>query len=791
MLGLLFVISCSAQTEQEKKVIEQLAKYGAVGDSHEVLTDVLAKLGDFSPPDRDAWQQMPAVRKIHEAFLAAERVEPKSGGRFLALLSRALAQQYDAARHDPLLRDLGPVEPVVRFSFQGADVPIDRIEPRHRQVILRLGEYVAADPVGDVTGILLRQFRLSTDEAYSILVTSRNRSDALLRGLAKAPHALHTPMLEAAVEALRKYSYAANHDDLLNTFRSNPSAVGKDGKGRFDPPTDGNPRWDVPDSGGGPGGGSGGGSSGGQGTPNRPKPSGDGPRPNVNGPRVGPDFKPVLPGGGGVKLEPPPAVLRRTAEAYVRFQAKHYGSAGARTFRSMIRTGRGFGGVVFGGDVNGQFDKTPESLVWTGSRLAPEIGLLRLFFSDGSVAVMSCVREEDVLAATALLGSGDGVMEDGHGVGLVGLTDPVPYFELGEDRITRIGRQFEVVTNPKIAAFDLAWSALMVDSLPIVKVHLRAMVEATIGGEKWPAIERWLHSAVGTWKFTDTDVNLTNDAGVLSISSTQPTIPRGVYLDAVGFDEDDAVVETFGARFRQVAPDILTASRDYARLNAFAAVLAVCRWATKSRIPTHGVKARAGTSRPCESLVLTEDEFAPAGALNREELRKQQVAVLEAKVQQLQGRIRAGAAAVEAPFRDQATRMVAGLHLGAVDEADVERMLAALEAHSDLIEQLEQEQEKLIENAAGIRPEAVQTWRNARAAADAAFEKYLEEDESAETAALDKARRLAGEEQAKREELLRQLRLDPAYPLRGVEGFVALHEYLRSAEQLLDVIQGE
>ena len=164
--------------------MDAVAKYQAFWTDG--VDERLRDLGYTPPFDRNAWNAFPTVRKIEAAVVAADVASPTGGERVLALLSRALAQEYDAIRYEPALeRYLASELPSeVRFSSVAPSafdsVTVGRVE---RSAILALSKYADnSGAFGGTAGVLLSHFGLPDDEAYRILRSSDSASVALEQG---------------------------------------------------------------------------------------------------------------------------------------------------------------------------------------------------------------------------------------------------------------------------------------------------------------------------------------------------------------------------------------------------------------------------------------------------------------------------------------------------------------------------------------------------------------------------------------------------------------------------------
>ena len=182
--GLSFVTVAQTTDQEHRAVVEAVAKYHAFATDG--LDQRLRDLGYVPPADDTVWAAFPAVRKIEAAFVAAEEAAPGGGQRFLALLARALAQEYEAIRYEPALAtyfDDGPIRAVAFANIGWDGIADGTLGVVERQAIAVVAKYAeGSGPLGGIQGVLSTHFDLTGDRAYEILRSSRSPAEALERG---------------------------------------------------------------------------------------------------------------------------------------------------------------------------------------------------------------------------------------------------------------------------------------------------------------------------------------------------------------------------------------------------------------------------------------------------------------------------------------------------------------------------------------------------------------------------------------------------------------------------------
>lgn len=196
--------------------VETLAKY--LVQAPDLTNDLHAKIG-YAPPGNASAQMkaMPAFRRIEEAYLAAERVAPGDGGKhYLAMMSRALAQQYNSARAESALtpylavaESTGTEPPsTLKFDYRRTGSKVIEIPEQARAAIRTLSRYATGNSMGSPEVILSKHFGMSVDRSEAIARASRSTKDCLLRGLREVA----TPERDAGLRRLT--------DDVIKTYRS-------------------------------------------------------------------------------------------------------------------------------------------------------------------------------------------------------------------------------------------------------------------------------------------------------------------------------------------------------------------------------------------------------------------------------------------------------------------------------------------------------------------------------------------------------------------------------------------
>lgn len=202
--------------EQHEQVIKVLARHLAAGVE---MPDRLLKGCGFRPAvGPEAWSRFPPADKIETAYHVAEAASPGEGGEvWLALLSQKLAQLYDAAAGDPLLRQLGSGGKVDCPSFN-APKPVYRsaLPARHRAAVGRLASYCGAGAMGYIADTVARELNIPHRTARELF--TRHGYDVetgLLAAFEMVPGAQRLGRQHALHNRIASRYESAAHDELL------------------------------------------------------------------------------------------------------------------------------------------------------------------------------------------------------------------------------------------------------------------------------------------------------------------------------------------------------------------------------------------------------------------------------------------------------------------------------------------------------------------------------------------------------------------------------------------------
>jgi hypothetical protein len=526
----------SAVSNEDAAALSTLSEYmvGRVDLAHALLR----KHGYRPAIDDSTWHQFPSVRKLETAYVAAETASPNRGGeKLLALLASDLAQQYESLRREPslaeYLRKAETVTTPVHFGKPSAAVPVADLSQPVVAAIDTISQYCSRGAAGTPQSILRTQFGVSENTAYQILRESSSNAEALKRAMTFVPEQQRIPLLKSLVSRLAPKFEAVRYEPALRPFLDPPASTSS-------------PSFPIAPL---------------------------GPRPSI------PSRKPEMPSA---------------SERYSPFVRANYSTAESMSFTVMSEVVEGFGGVVFGNQVLSDPHLPRILSISFEQGSTREIGSLTYRFADHNPLSYENVRLEDAYAAYNMVFAKVGGVdptETGKGVGLISLDDNTPSFSCDKTaRKVSETAKFNIILHPALANLDLGWAAVMVDALPIEPELIRTTIKLSgLGDEQAMAVQNLFLSMespsfVHNWKVVDVPMTVGTDGRGLAVwnSATDASIPMGLRRTAFiqmrpmlkkGFDSG------FARDFYQYVPILIKASRDYERLNSFAAVLAVVRLA--------------------------------------------------------------------------------------------------------------------------------------------------------------------------------------------------------------------
>ncbi len=553
--------------EQTEEVFKSLAKYtsGAYDKTSQFL-----KTQGYQPPVylQKEWNQYPAVRKIEMAYEAAENGSKEGGKKFLALLSKDLAQKYEAVNYEEKLKPIinGELKTTqIEFKHPNKYGNIE-LPNQIKKQILSISKYTEVGALGGTRGVLKHKFGLQDEQVYDILRNSNSSEEALQKGLSqsKVPPS-HEERLRNISGDLQKNYEGARKDPALNEVthqKTNDNKGSDNQRSRKKVTSDFSQKTQIPN-------------------PNS-KPD------NIH-----------------------------TKSRYSSYTKANYSTPIAKKFGSMRIKRGGFGGVIFGNEI---IDKTNlpalKSIRFIPTEhLSPDglpMGELEFIFEDGSEFLESSILVEDIVAANEIVFGNEIKYIAGDGIGLAGVENSIFY----PDSSTR----WEVVVHPAIANFELGWSALFSDVFPIASAEMLEKLREGSSEEDYFAGALWsIFLTPQTWKIMDVPIAITNRENRLDlwrVDVADSSRVQGAYITMQGFNNDSLPEEE--EIFYKIVPSLSNSVYEFYRINEFARVLALFRWAKEKGGTLQNHPKNISYVNAPESVFITKDKRIKYFSLDEE-----------------------------------------------------------------------------------------------------------------------------------------------------------------------------
>ncbi len=517
--------------EQTREVLESISKYtSGVSDK---TTQLLKKQG-YTPPvylSRE-FKQYPAIRKLEMAYKAAENAKKNNGKKFLALLSKDLAQRYEGAKYEKPLKDiiLKEVKPQ-KIKFKHSK-KLDKInlpkEIKHQ--IFSISKYTERGALGGTRGVLKHKFGLHDADVYDILRSSKSSKEAIEIGLSKSktPPSHRERIRHLSTELQKNYEGARYDKKLIWAAQSNNDKNVSITQKK---------------------------------TPERNE--------------IADSFS------NESNNIPKKTNYSRAKTKYNNFMQKNYANPNTRKFTAMNGTSRGLGGVIFGSPIMDESNLPNIShfkfmLSERKNSDSLEIGTLEFVFEDGTEIIETSVILEDILVANEIIFGEDENFVEGNGIGLAGIYQDMDYLN---DMV-----RWEAITHPAVQNLELAWSCLLSDVLPMASKDVWSSVEDNILMKDSILLAEWFDALPSTWKIMDIPLSIRFKDGRLVYTRSdldQNEVVDDAFLRMQGFYYDywgEEIIKE-DEEFYKLIPLLTSNIEEYKRLNDFAKVLSLFRWA--------------------------------------------------------------------------------------------------------------------------------------------------------------------------------------------------------------------
>ncbi len=512
----IFFNAFSQVSHNNSEAIELLA--GLCNSGVDKTSSMLEEIGFVVPSNlKSEWKAFPAIRKIETAYFAAESISKKNGQQMLALMSQNLAQQYESIHFEPALKDFLKE----KMSYRSLQFGTLIVDVGESPLDIKLKNAISSICKYSDANLL--------GGAQGILKHKFGLSDEVLYDVLRKARSNTDALAIGLSKSKVPPSFQERLKGIVKEITSSYEAARYD-KDLLKVLNKDTPKPHVPIA-------------------------------AVNGAR-------------GKSMQ---ANLNKS---YRKFRQISYPSGFA--FKTMRVNIRGFGGVIFGNEFISDINVQLNSMQFIPDKNNQNIGVWQFIFSDNSIKTISPVLAEDLFIAERIIfgvKDHDVSFNHGEGVGLVGISEPLQFM----DSNFMVNRRFKIITHPSLYNRELGACAAAVDAIPITKKGLLEKLSKELEIKELNEFKVWSLDSASTWKITDVPLSISfNDQD--EIVTTRIDCPSGgncrnSYLMMTGFyDSKEYPIEV--TSFYSALPTLTKYSPEYARINQFAKIFTIMRWAT-------------------------------------------------------------------------------------------------------------------------------------------------------------------------------------------------------------------
>ncbi|OAN54361.1 hypothetical protein [Sphingobium sp. TCM1] len=572
----------AALSGEDQRALQVLAS--AVAGQPDRTDQILLDMGFPREEARARWtgfDQWPSLRKIETGYFSAIEASGAQGGAdYLRTMSRIAAADHSRAiRFEKALASYFPEAPsasitiadrqATRFRLPSS-LPTAAPPPEIRAVVAVLEKHVGRMP-GGLQGLVSRCCNHSPDAVYDIIRNSASAGDALSRALqsGRIPPELLARLKRLAILSVEGSHALASEPALASLIEpplvraAPPNSTAVEGKQHSAASelarqamvaSDINQAtvdWAL----------------GSNGIDDPPAPAGSGP---------------AL---GGAPDGTPGGAAGDNAKRYSNI-GKTVASGGSRpNFRDARIAARGFGGVLFGNQLDISQMPRPRLLSWVAD---PQIevdgtawGRFEVVLENGDVAPTRRFRQEDVAVANAVVA--DINVAASEAVGLSGLH-------------TVRGQTALFVVHPKLFGTSLADASIVADARKFMTdqaLFERRLRKAQIPEEQIALAMDWRKVVAGYYKITDAPLSVILIDGRVTVERTRNSqavsdqLRRNALLAFQACDDDPSKkpedrscdLPEDRTTFYPALPALMAAFPEFDRLNRFSEAFALMRWA--------------------------------------------------------------------------------------------------------------------------------------------------------------------------------------------------------------------
>lgn len=586
--------------------------------SFDLMDHVLkTRLGyDHNGISDNDWRDLPALYKLETAYLAAERASEGGGEKMLAMLAKALAQDYawmeESQVFKPFIEQSLEDGEKIRFaelSISDAAENRPQLTPEARALAAEISSLCNSG--NKARSVLIDYFGLRPSEARAF-VNERTLKDAFER-------AFETSANEAELDR-KLVRFVHDHDFESVGFKENK---------RFDPWRGIDPNGPSPLA------------------PKPKNPPGDGSGfswANRDSGLRSSGFKFFEPGPGPRKIQSPiakhsssdfndteaakhQAMAKGDFDRLIADEKHGYKEKRVPRFDEATKDPKGLGGIILGNNVEDHVGKRPRTLKWGSSD--GSVGELQIQCDDGEISLANVSREHAVVAYRLFFSDDQTARVDPNkqAIGLLGVYDQQLVDLNYRDRTQPQGTFVNIsrlVTHPAIADLKISRDLAVCDTFPRSldlpfeesgwRIRMMAKLAELSNSDPATFNDNIVVplSMTNGWKISDVAMTLNIESNsrisVLPQSSYQLAIPDGLpqslltmftfkpldpnkvnnaSANASLLEPIEGFETTHGLR---LLPYLIATESSYGELNALVKTLAVASWAKQHQASMAEIK---------------------------------------------------------------------------------------------------------------------------------------------------------------------------------------------------------
>jgi hypothetical protein len=299
-------------------------------------------------------------------------------------------------------------------------------------------------------------------------------------------------------------------------------------------------------------------------------------------------------------------------------------------------------------------------------------GKLTVSFADDSKRTLAPVHAEDAWVAYELI-YGKNAAKPGDGMPLLVLDGPHSYFEVKDGKLLR-GRRREVTLHPALLERELALACARIDGLPRSRQWLLDEIDADPAWgrfdkdeaarrkqalrqtadwvfDPWTNLARKFGPHSSVFRVTDVPLLIRGGDGTLVVERDDPSHRWSEPVRRSTFIEADLIIQKYSDLGRKAGEvkrpanyqaeayalmaEMVPTSSELQRLNNFAAVLGVVRWAKAADAKFAAPPNPKDGPRTPEAVAVFADKVVPLPGGTKAEVLRQEVAKLDAALKDL------------------------------------------------------------------------------------------------------------------------------------------------------------